>query len=66
MQDEENQTPLHQACKGGHIDVIQYLIKEAYCDVGEYYIVMTFQTAGTVMNMARKIYLQQWCCRCVY
>ena len=28
-------TPLHSACEGGHKEVVDYLIREAGCKVGE-------------------------------
>ena len=31
----ENSTPLHLACAGGHVDVVNYLIGEVGCEVGE-------------------------------
>ena len=32
---EENSTPLHQACAQGHVNVVNYLIREVGCEVGE-------------------------------
>ena len=34
--DEGNWTPLHYACGGGNIEVVQYLIQDLKCDVGEF------------------------------
>ena len=31
-------TPLHHACSGGHKEVVDYLIREAGCKVGELYL----------------------------
>ncbi len=33
--DKNNKTPLHWACEGGNEDVVQYLVEEIKCDVGE-------------------------------
>ncbi len=35
VRDYENMTPLHNACLGGHKDVVQYLVEKANCDIGE-------------------------------
>ena len=35
VKDEDNQSPLHQACEGGHLDVVKYLVNDANCDVSE-------------------------------
>ena len=32
--DKDNQTPLHHACKGGHIRVVRYLVEELKSDIG--------------------------------
>ena len=31
----KNKTPLGLACQGGHKDIVQYLVEEARCDIGE-------------------------------
>ena len=33
--DKDNQTPLHYACEGGHVQLVKYLVEELKCDVGE-------------------------------
>ena len=35
MRDEYNWTILHDACCGGSLPVVQYLVEEVKCDVGE-------------------------------
>ena len=35
VRDKNNMTPLHWACVGGSIDVVQYLVEERKIDVGE-------------------------------
>ena len=35
VRDKDNKTPLHWACEGGSIDVVQYLVEERKMDVGE-------------------------------
>ena len=35
VRDEQNMTPLHYACIGGHKDLVVYLIEVIKCDVGE-------------------------------
>ncbi len=35
VRDNDKQTPLHFACEGGSKKVVQYLVEEAKCDVGE-------------------------------
>ncbi len=35
VRDKDNKTPLHWACGGGSIDVVQYLVEEKKMDVGE-------------------------------
>ena len=35
MRDKTNRTILHDACSGGHLPVVQYLVEEVKCDVGE-------------------------------
>ena len=35
MRDKDNRTPLHWACVEGHKEVVQYLVVEGKCDVGE-------------------------------
>ena len=32
---KENSTPLHEACAQGHVNVVNYLIREVGCEVGE-------------------------------
>ena len=32
---QNSQTPLHCACEGGHQQLVNYLIREAGCEVGE-------------------------------
>ncbi len=34
--DDDNWTPLHNACYLGHKDVVQYLVENAKCDISEY------------------------------
>lgn len=34
--DEDDEAPIHRACIDGDKDVVQYLIEEAKCDMGEY------------------------------
>ncbi len=36
VRDKDNKTPLHCACEGGSKDVVQYLVEEVKCDVGEF------------------------------
>ncbi|XP_064389177.1 uncharacterized protein LOC135337211 [Halichondria panicea] len=31
--DQNNDTPLHDACQYGHLGVVQYLVEEAHCDI---------------------------------
>ena len=38
----ENVTPLHWACQGGSKEVVQYLVEECSCDVGESVSVILF------------------------
>ena len=35
MRDKYNNTILHDACSGGHLPVVRYLVEEVKCDVGE-------------------------------
>ena len=35
MRDNFNKTILHNACSGGSLPVVQYLVEEVKCDVGE-------------------------------
>ncbi len=35
VRDKDNKTPLHCACEVGSKDVVQYLVEEIKCDVGE-------------------------------
>ena len=35
MRDRHNRTILHDACSGGSLPVVQYLVEEVECDVGE-------------------------------
>ena len=35
VKEMDNMTPLHLACERGHKEVVQYLVEEAKCDVGE-------------------------------
>ena len=35
MKDKDNWTPLHSACRRGSKEVVQYLVEEQKCDVGE-------------------------------
>ena len=35
MRDNYNNTILHVACSGGSLQVVQYLVEEVKCDVGE-------------------------------
>ena len=35
MRDKDNMTPLQWACKKGHKEIVQYLVEEVKCDVGE-------------------------------
>ena len=37
-------TPLHDACRGGHRQLVDYLIKEAKCNVGKLFLVCLFFT----------------------
>ena len=41
VRDKYNQTPLHKTCHGGfwervNLDLVQYLVERAHCDVSEY------------------------------
>ncbi len=39
VRDEDKQAPLHTACKwGGKKGLVQYLVEEAKCDVGESFL----------------------------
>ncbi len=40
MRDKDNKTPLHYACERGSKDVVQYLVEEIKCDVGEIPIIL--------------------------
>lgn len=33
--DNDGKTPLHHACDMGHVEIIQYLVENVKCDVGE-------------------------------
>ncbi len=35
VRDKDNKTPLHGACLGANEDLVQYLVEEIRCDVGE-------------------------------
>ena len=35
VRDEDNRSPLHLACVGGHKDMVEYLVEKANCDVSE-------------------------------
>ena len=35
VRNNENKTPLHLACSHGSKEVVQYLVEEVKCDVGE-------------------------------
>ena len=35
VRDRYNRTILHDACSGGSLPVVQYLVEEVKCDVGE-------------------------------
>ena len=35
VRDKYNKTILHDACSGGSLPVVQYLVEEVKCDVGE-------------------------------
>ena len=35
MRDKTNRTILHDACYGGHLPVVRYLVEDVKCDVGE-------------------------------
>ncbi len=39
--DQYNNTPLHHACYWGHLDVVQYLVEEAHCDISECIIILS-------------------------
>ena len=36
VRDEDYQTPLHHACRRGHIEVVDYLVKQGKCAVGKF------------------------------
>ncbi len=38
VRDKWNQTPLHWACWGGHIQVVKYLVEVLKVDVGESFL----------------------------
>ena len=38
VRDMEDQTPLHRACVGGHIQVVKYLVEVLKVDVGESFL----------------------------
>ena len=35
VKDQEDRSPLHLACVGGHKDVVEFLVEKANCDVSE-------------------------------
>ena len=35
VRDEDNKSPLHLACEGGHKCIVEYLVEKANCDVSE-------------------------------
>ncbi len=41
VRDKYNKTPLHWACGWGHKHVVQYLVEEAKCYVGEIYCALS-------------------------
>ena len=45
MVDKDNATPLHHACIKGNKELIQYLVEELKCDVGEFVGVCLHMTA---------------------
>ena len=36
LREDDNWTPLHNACCKRHNDVVQYLVEKANCDISEY------------------------------
>ena len=35
VRDQDDRSPLHLACEGGHKGVVKYLVEKANCDVSE-------------------------------
>ena len=35
VRDEDNRSPLHLACEGGHKRMVEYLVEKGNCDVSE-------------------------------
>ena len=59
MRDKYNRIPLHTACWCGHKEVVQYLMEESECDVGEPF---TEQTVMTIVNVVKRVSSDQICC----
>ena len=51
MRNKDNLTPLHSACVGGNKEVVQYLVEELKCDVGEF-------LCACMVHVTTKVYLQ--------
>ena len=61
--DQYNNTPLHYACSGGRLDVVQYLVEEAQWDISECIIILSVPVyTFVVMNTFRCTELQQSDC----
>ncbi len=55
VRDKDNKTPLHWACDGGSIDVVQYLVEERKMDVGE------IKERGIGNGRQKRLLLCRWC-----
>ena len=47
MRTTKNETILHKACVGGNKELVQYLVEELKCDVGEF--VGVYMTNGYLL-----------------
>ena len=60
VSDENDRSPLHCACLGGHKDVVEYLVEKANCDVSEYLKLLFVHIKFYVSN--NFILCTQLCC----
>ncbi len=50
VRDNDGNTPLHDACSCGHLEVVKYLVETAHCDVGECTLCSVLGTLVTIVD----------------
>ena len=58
--DEDNWSPLRQACEGGHLDVVEYLVNNTNCDVSE--LTMNGYVYCVILDALPKVVKQSQLC----